>query len=105
MKQEAFLVVNKRNRRAENGVDRLKLNKRRPIRVATWNVKSLLDEEIHESVISFTLHPERIVMVQLNTNMQKIKLIQMYPPTADKGETEIKHFYIQLGIVLRSIEK
>lgn len=55
-----------------------------------------------ENVVAYS---ERVMLVQFTGLTQKLNIVQVYAPTADKSDEEIEDFYNQLQMVNRSLKK
>lgn len=65
----------------------------------------ILDKLTSMSVINFVPYSDRIMMIQLQTKIGRMNLIQVYAPTADKNDDEIEIFYEQLQYILKLTKK
>lgn len=70
-----------------------------------YGVGIIVSKKWKNSVITYTPYSERLILIQIKGRHNTINLIQVYAPTADKGEDEIEQFYSGLEEVLRAIAK
>lgn len=65
----------------------------------------LLDSKTSLSVLNFIPISDRAMMVQLKATPMNVNIIQVYAPTADKPEAEIKAWYSQIKQLLSYTRK
>lgn len=64
-------------------------------------VAIILSQKIDKSVIAFIPHSDRTMLIKLKSHPVNINLIQIYAPTADKPDIEIRNFYREIKELLR----
>lgn len=60
----------------------------------------ILSKELNKHLVSALHFSERLILLQLQTALGKMNIIQVYAPTLDKEDTEIEAFYSQLDEIL-----
>lgn len=66
-----------------------------------YGVGIIVSKEINQTVMNVVNLSNRVMLLQLKSSSGRINIIQVYAPTADKGEHEIKEFYGQLDSILK----
>lgn len=64
----------------------------------------LVKKDLTKYVTNFLPYSERCLLLQLSGQPFNINIIQVYAPTADKGEQEIGTFYKQIDDIIRGIK-
>lgn len=64
-------------------------------------VAIIVSQKIDKSVIAFIPHSDRAMLIKLKSHPVNINIIQVYAPTADKPDTEIRNFYSQIKELLK----
>ncbi|XP_039278804.1 craniofacial development protein 2-like [Nilaparvata lugens] len=70
-----------------------------------YGVGVIIDKATNASVQSFTPYSERVMMLQIKTCTGHLNIIQIYAPTADSEEVEVKEFYAELETIIASTKK
>ncbi|KAK4873205.1 hypothetical protein RN001_015234 [Aquatica leii] len=65
----------------------------------------IVDNTIKNCVISFTPLSNRVILLQLKTQIGKANIIQLYAPTADKDDNELESFYREVDTLLKQVKK
>ncbi|VEN57771.1 unnamed protein product [Callosobruchus maculatus] len=64
-------------------------------------VAVILSQSIDKSVVTFVPHSDRAMLIKLKSHPVDINLIQVYAPTADKTDMDIRNFYNDIKELLR----
>ena len=64
----------------------------------------IIKKELKPSIISCLPYSDRVILLKIRGNPFNINLIQVYAPTADKGEEIAEDLYAQIGEVLKNVK-